>query len=289
MKNEKNVQNNEGNAMQKALIFDIQRGSYVDGPGIRTTIFFKGCNLRCKWCHNPESQSAVPQLLFYQSKCSGCGKCKEICPHHLEKCDLCGKCELYCPKDARKICGKEYLTDEILREILKDKIFYGKDGGATFSGGECMLQIDFLEEILKLCRKNGIHTAVDTAGNVPWESFERILPDTDLFLYDVKCFSEELHKTGTGASNHLILDNLRKLSETKIKIHIRIPLIPSFNDSEEEFRQVARFLKSHGITDAEILPYHKMGEHKWVAAGMKPHSFEVPDTQTVDYYRSLLK
>ena len=165
--------------MIKATIFDIQRGSFVDGPGIRTTVFFKGCNLRCKWCHNPESQSPKKQILFYKDKCTGCGKCKTVCPYNHENCDFCGKCALFCPNDAREICGKEYTIDEVLKEILKDKDYYGQDGGATFSGGECMLQIDFLEEILKSCKENGVRTAVDTAGNVPWEYFEKILPYTD--------------------------------------------------------------------------------------------------------------
>ena len=135
-----------------AIIFDIERNSYVDGPGIRTTVFFKGCNLHCAWCHNPESQSAKPQMLFYKNKCTGCGKCT-----------------LYCPHDAREICGREYTVDAVLREILKDKSFYeASGGGVTFSGGECMLQIDFLVEILKVCKENGIHTAEDTAGHVPY-------------------------------------------------------------------------------------------------------------------------
>ena len=192
----------------KAVIFDIQRNSFVDGPGIRTTVFFKGCNMRCKWCHNPESQSAQKQMMYYKDKCTGCGKCAKVCPNQLKKCDFCGKCELYCPADARKICGKEYSADEVFNEIAKDKTFYeNSGGGATFSGGECMLQIGFLCEILKKCKENGIHTAVDTAGNVPWEYFEKILPYTDIFLYDVKAFSEDLHKRGTGVSNKLILEN----------------------------------------------------------------------------------
>ena len=138
--------------MKTATIFDIERNSYVDGPGIRTTVFFKGCNLRCKWCHNPESQSPKPQMMFYKNKCKSCGKCKEKCPNSLKKCELCGKCTLYCPHDAREICGKESTVDEVMREILKDKVFYeNSGGGVTFSGGECMLQIDFLEAILKEC------------------------------------------------------------------------------------------------------------------------------------------
>ena len=196
--------------MKTATIFDIERNSYVDGPGIRTTVFFKGCNLHCSWCHNPESQSPKPQMLVYKNKCTGCGKCKEKCPNALKKCELCGRCTLYCPHDARDICGKEYTVDEVMREILKDKLFYeNSGGGVTFSGGECMLQIDFLEEILKACKENGIHTAVDTAGHVPYERFEQILPYTDLFLYDVKCFDSDKHKQYTGVENQLILKNLK--------------------------------------------------------------------------------
>ena len=161
--------------MNTAIIFDIERNSFVDGPGIRTTVFFKGCNLRCAWCHNPESQNHKPQMMFYRNKCTGCGRCKEVCPYHLEQCDLCGKCVLYCPNDAREICGKKYSVEEVMKEILKDQSFYkNSGGGATFSGGECMLQIDFLEELLVECKKYGIHTAVDTAGNVSWKYFERV-------------------------------------------------------------------------------------------------------------------
>ena len=198
----------------KAMLFDIQRGSYVDGPGIRTTVFFKGCNLDCKWCHNPESKSADRQMLFYSDKCTGCGKCVSVCPNKGKKCELCGKCALFCPRDARKLCGREYGIEEVMRELLRDKCFYeNSGGGVTFSGGECMLQIDFLSEILRECKTEGIHTAVDTAGNVPFSYFERILPFTDLFLYDIKAISAEKHKEGTGADNARILENAKRLSE----------------------------------------------------------------------------
>ena len=251
--------------MNKALIFDIQRGSFVDGPGIRTTVFFKGCNLKCKWCHNPESQSLKKQMLFYKNKCTGCGKCAIVCKNNLKTCDFCGKCALYCPNDAREICGKEYSVEEVLAEILKDKAYYGTGGGVTFSGGECTLQIDFLEELLMRCKENGVHTAVDTAGNVAWEYFERILPYTDLFLYDVKCITEDLHKEGTGVSNRLILENLNKLVENKAKIIIRVPLIPEFNGSNEEIVKIRDYIKGLNVDKVEILPYHAMGEHKWEA------------------------
>ena len=271
----------------KALIFDIQRGSYVDGPGIRTTVFFKGCNLQCKWCHNPESQSKNKQILFYRDKCTGCGKCKYVCPYHFEQCDFCGKCALYCPQDARKICGKEYTVEEVLSEILKDKAYYGESGGVTFSGGECMLQIDFLKAILEKCKENGVHTAVDTAGNVPWEYFEKILPYTDLFLYDVKCFSEDLHKEGTGVSNRLILENLQKLSENKAEIIVRIPVIPEFNGNDYEMQKIADYLKDLRIKKVELLPYHAMGEHKWAALGKETKRFSVPSNGDIDKFKEL--
>ena len=274
--------------MPKAMIFDIQRNSYVDGPGIRTTVFFKGCNLRCKWCHNPESQSFEKQMMFYKDKCTGCGKCREVCPNHLKKCDFCGKCELYCPAEARKICGREYTSDEVLAEVIKDKAFYDNSGGGvTFSGGECMLQLDFLCEILEKCKSAGIHTAVDTAGNVPWKSFEKILPFTDLFLYDIKAFGAELHRKGTGVSNELILENLKNLSG-RADIIVRIPVIGGYNDNDEEIRQIADFLKQIKIIKAELLPYHAMGEHKYTALGRNTESFNVPNKNFMNRSRQLL-
>ena len=273
--------------MPKAMIFDIQRNSFVDGPGIRTTVFFKGCNLRCKWCHNPESQSFEKQMMFYKDKCTGCGKCREVCPNHLQSCDFCGKCELYCPAEARKICGREYTSNEVLAEVIKDKAFYeNSGGGVTFSGGECMLQLDFLCEILKKCKAAGIHTAVDTAGNVPWESFEKILPFTDLFLYDIKAFGAELHRKGTGVSNELILENLKNLSG-RADIIVRIPVIGGYNDNDEEIRQIADFLKQIKIIKAELLPYHAMGEHKYTALGRNTESFNVPNKNFMDRSQQL--
>lgn len=268
----------------KAIIFDIERNSFVDGPGIRTTVFFKGCNLKCKWCHNPESQAFKPQMMFYKNKCTGCGKCIEICPNHQKSCDLCGKCTFYCPSDARSVCGKEYTSDEILKEVAKDKAFYEtSNGGVTFSGGECMLQIDFLEEILKKCKKENIHTAVDTAGNVPFEYFERIMPYTDLFLYDIKCFSEDLHIKGTEVSNKRILENLKKISNAfKGDIIIRIPIISGYNDNLEEIQRIADFLKPLNIKKVELLPYHKMGEHKYSALEMDMTEFEVPPEEKMN-------
>ena len=276
--------------MNKAIIFDVQRNSFVDGPGIRTTVFFKGCNLRCAWCHNPESQSAKPQMMFYKDKCTGCGKCKSVCPYHLEQCELCGKCTLYCPVDARKVCGKEHTVDEVLKEVLKDQAFYETSGGGvTFSGGECMLQIDFLAEILKKCKEKGIHTAVDTAGHIPFESFEKILPYTDLFLYDIKIFDSQKHKQYVGVGNELILENLKKLFERKAKLWIRIPIIPDVNDSIEEIQKIKDFLKTIGTPEKiELLPYHAMGENKYRAIGKEPQIFKTPDAENMKRLKEIL-
>ncbi len=268
----------------KGRIFDIVRSSFVDGPGIRTTVFFKGCNLRCAWCHNPESQSAEAELMFYGDKCVGCGRCREICPSGLENCILCGKCELHCPNDARRVCGREEESASILGELLSDREYYSASaGGVTFSGGECMLQIEFLAELLKGCKSAGIHTAVDTAGYVPFDSFERIIQYTDLFLYDIKCADSDLHKRWTGVPNGLILENLRRLSDIyRGDIIIRVPLICGVNDAEAEMRRIASVLKDVKYSSLEVLPYHKMGEHKYGALGKKAEIFSAPNEESCE-------
>ncbi len=267
----------------KGLIFDIERNSFVDGPGIRTTVFFKGCNLKCVWCHNPESQDFKPQMMFYKDKCKGCGKCKEICPSP-NRCTLCGKCTIYCPVDARKVCGREYTVDEVFAEVIKDKAYYDNSGGGvTFSGGECILQTDFLLDILKKCKDNGIHTAVDTAGNLPFERFEKILPYTDLFLYDIKLFNSLLHKEYTGSDNALILDNLKKLFDSKAKIIVRIPVITGVNDNKEEIKKIKEFVMSCGKPEKiELLPYHRMGENKYGALGRECVRFSAPSNEIME-------
>jgi pyruvate formate lyase activating enzyme len=193
----------------------------------------------------------------------------------MEACDYCGKCEIFCPNDAREICGREYTVKEVMQEILKDQSLYiNSGGGVTFSGGECMLQIDFLEELLIECKKCGIHTAVDTAGCVPFEYFKRIIPYTDLFLYDVKCIDSEKHKRYTGVANEMILDNLGNLLSTDKEVWIRIPIIPTVNDSEEEIHSIKKLLSNYRKPEKiEMLPYHAMGEHKYEALGMELHKF----------------
>ena len=274
----------------KGMIFDIQRSSFVDGDGVRTTVFFKGCNLKCKWCHNPESISKSIQKLFYKGKCTSCGKCQDVCPSNQKNCTLCGKCTLYCPNDAIEICGMEYTVNELFDEIIRDKNYYdASNGGVTFSGGECMLQIDVLSEILKLCKQACINTAVDTAGNVPYEYFEKVIPYTDTFLYDIKCITESLHKEYTGVSNNQILSNLKRLSNSfKGKLVVRIPLIGGFNDTDSEIIKIRDLLSSLKISNVEILPYHKMGMHKYEALNMEYAEFETISQEKIDYYNQIL-
>lgn len=265
----------------KATIFDIQRTSFVDGPGIRTTVFFKGCNLKCAWCHNPESQNSKKEILFYRDKCTGCGRCANLTAddHHF-----------VCFNAAKEICGKEYTVDEIFDSIIKDKVFFDSSGGGvTFSGGECMLQTDFLCEILKKCKENGIHTAVDTAGHVPFACFERILPYADLFLYDVKLFNREKHEQYVGVGNELILENLKKLFEKKATLWIRIPIIPGVNDSIEEMQKIKDFLLSYGPPEkVELLPYHAMGENKYEALGKAATAFFAPEQEKLEVLQKII-
>jgi pyruvate formate lyase activating enzyme len=230
-------------------------------------------------------------MLFWKSKCTNCGKCRSLCRYELNDCELCGKCTVYCPAHAREISGKMYTVSEVVKEVAMDKIFYDySGGGVTFSGGECMLQIDFLEKLLCECHKLGINTAVDTAGNVPWEYFERIIPYTDIFLYDVKCISDDLHIKGTGVSNKRILDNLKRLSDSfEGDIIIRVPIIPTFNDDIEELEKMADFLKCINCKDIDILPYHVMGNGKYDALGKESCVYPTPSEESIENIKKILK
>ena len=274
----------------KGLIFDIVRSSFVDGEGVRTTLFFKGCNLRCRWCHNPEGLAREKQILFYKDRCVSCGKCAVVCQKTEKECTLCGKCAEACPNEARELVGKELEASELLEIIERDRDLYdATGGGVTFSGGECMLQIDFLEELLKACKSRGINTAVDTAGNVPFEYFERILPYTDTFLYDIKCVGEDLHRKFTGASNRLILENLEGILRRGAKVTVRVPVICGFNDDESEICEIFQFLKGKNIEKVEVLRYHNMGAHKCEGAGVPFYEFSCPDNEKIKEIEKLFK
>lgn len=278
--------------MKAPLIFDIKRASTADGPGIRTVVFFKGCNLDCAWCHNPEGKSAKAQIGFFEEKCISCGSCGTACENVRIQCDeVCGKCAERCPSGARKIYGKSYSTEELFEVISADKIYYdATGGGVTFSGGECMLRIDFLTELAKICKEHGIHISVDTAGHVPFESFEKIIPYADLFLFDVKILDPEKHKRYVGAENTLILSNLKKLLARKARIHIRIPVISGINDSIEEMKELRAFFEQNGIPEKiELLPYHAMGENKSHALGVVAQSFEAPSAERLNALKEILR
>jgi len=267
----------------KGKISNIQRFSLDDGPGVRTTVFFKGCNLRCIWCHNPECISLNSEIQLYRDKCTGCGQCLNVCAKHAiqliddritinrDLCIQCGQCVDACLHAAITKIGNERTVEEIVEAIEKDRIFYKKAGGVTFSGGEPLLQPRFLKALLLECKERNLNTAVDTAGNVGWEIFEEIIPYTDLFLFDVKLFSDSKHQKATGVRNAVILKNLRKLAElNQSDIWVRIPIIPSINDNISEMALVAEFLKElETIQKIELLPYHKYGIRKYETLGLK--------------------
>ena len=266
----------------QANIFDIQRASMVDGPGVRTAVFFKGCNLRCAWCHNPEGMKPERQLLLYEARCTHCGRCKEFCQRDI--CTSCGQCEEICLSGARKAVGRSIASEELLRTVLEDKPFYRQEGGVTCSGGECMLQAEFLSEFLRMCRAEGVHTAVDTAGCVLWSSFEQVMPHANMFLYDIKCVTPMLHRQFVGADNAVILDNYRRLIESGARVWVRIPLIPGFNCDDEEMTGIRDFLMRHRPEKIEILPYHTMGEGKYAALSQKYSAFSAPSEEQIRKY-----
>ena len=246
---------------RRPLVFDIKRTSTSDGPGIRTVVFLKGCNLDCFWCHNPEGKRPEREIAFFSEKCIGCGTCTRMCRHPNEPCRKCGDCVLYCPSEARKCYGREYSDDELCEILFSDAEFYRvTGGGVTFSGGECMLYPAYVASIAKRCAERGISVAIDTAGAVPYSHFETVLPYVDIFLYDIKALDSDLHRRGTGVPNERILENLEKLRTTGKRIIIRTPVIPDFNEGEEAER-IRAYCAERGLP-VEFLTYHVMGESK---------------------------
>ena len=241
-----------------ATIFAIKRFAIHDGDGIRTTVFFKGCPLRCIWCHNPEGIAFEIQQAFYAHKCVGCGECKKE-SFTTENC----------AGEARIVYGKEVTVEELLPILLEDKDFYDNSGGGvTLSGGECLMQADFCAALLKQLKAHGIHTAVDTCGFVPREALEKVIPYTDVFLYDLKAYDEDIHLQCTGRSNKLILENLTYLDSRGKNIEIRIPYVPDYNDNQME--KIVRFLAPmQHIAKVRILAYHNHAGSKYEALGME--------------------
>lgn len=265
--------------MNLPYVFNIQKYSIHDGPGIRTTIFFKGCPLSCQWCHNPESQRYEIELMYYHERCTACGACVKACPQGANilidgriqmertRCTACGACVDYCTVNARELVGKTYTMDELIKEAEKDRMFYEESGGGiTLSGGEVMVQnMDYIEELCRKLHRKGYSIDIDTCGFAPYENFSRILPYVDTFLYDIKLIHTEEHKTYIGTDNQLILDNLVALSKAGAKINIRIPLVRGVNATEEFIEQTIDFLKENQIRTVGInlLPYHNTGKSKY--------------------------
>ena len=277
----------------KGRIVDIKRFAVHDGPGIRTTIFLKGCSLACRWCHNPESISPRPEIGLSSQKCTGCQRCVAVCPneahvfhgsvHTVErsKCVACGSCVAACLSEALEYHGRQVSVEAAVAAVLEDKTFYANSGGGcTISGGEPLLQAAFCAEVFKRLHKHGIHCAIDTAAAVPWENIETVLPNTDLFLCDLKHVDERIHREWTGVSNRLILANLSRLSSLGAPMEIRLPLVPGVNDAERDLRAVAAFLRRlpSRIT-LRLVPYHSLARSKYEAVG-RPDT--MPDVLSPD-------
>lgn len=282
-------------------VFDLQRYSIHDGSGIRTIVFLKGCPLVCRWCANPESQKREREMMISRGKCIACGTCEAVCAedaisigqdgisYRKEKCDYCGACIANCRAQGLKIAGSEKSVSEVMDEIIKDEIFYiTSGGGLTVSGGEPLYQHKFLLELLKAAQERGIHTAIETCGVCEPEVFRRVLGYVDLLLMDLKHTDNEKHRKWTGGGNNAILKNWEWAAKNKKHIVCRVPVIPGFNDTEEEIKDIARFISGIGIAEIHLLPYHNLGESKYIALGRQygMHDAKKPEE---DAMRSLSK
>lgn len=286
-------------------ITNIQKFSIHDGDGIRTTVFFKGCPLKCEWCHNPETQKFEKEMQVDREKCTGCGACAAVCPNgaiHMEEgrpildaeaCVFCGKCTRFCPTGAREVIGQEYTVKELVKELMKDQMFYEESGGGvTLSGGEVMsMDMDYLLAVAKELKRQDVTLTIDTCGFVPYEKFRELLPYVNTFLYDVKVMDPELHKKYMGTDNALILENLVRLAKDGARIYIRIPTVKEVNGNEENMKETIAFLQEHDIHPAQInlLPYHDTGSGKYRKLDMeyKGTDLHAPDKEEMEALAAL--
>jgi pyruvate formate lyase activating enzyme len=293
--------------MTTARIFDIQRFCIHDGPGIRTTVFFKGCPLRCRWCHNPESRTAEVSISLETERCVGCGACVAACGHGAQQvdadghrtfdrslCRLCGRCVQVCPSGSLKSIGRDAPAEEIMASVLRDRPFYeASGGGLTLSGGEPLAQTDAAEAVLVLARGHRLHTAVETSGYAPWACFERLLPRVDLWLYDLKDTDAGRHRRQTGVDNRLILENLRRLHGAAAGVRVRLPIVPGCNDRPDHFEALSALAAElTGLEGFELLPYHGLGAGKRRQFGLADDDdlpARSPPDNLVDAWRRLLR
>ncbi|MDR2404602.1 MAG: glycyl-radical enzyme activating protein [Spirochaetaceae bacterium] len=287
------------------IITNIQRFSLDDGPGIRTTVFLKGCSLACRWCHNPETISGKKQIQYLAESCKNCGSCVAACKrgaHQIEngrhaiQWDMCtGKfdCTGACFYGALSVIGREITVEALCEQLIRDEAFYDhSEGGVTLSGGEPLLQSDFCAAVLRRLKELNIHTALDTAGNVPWVKFETLLPWVDLVLFDIKIIDPDLHRKMTGGNNHLILENFERLCRENVAIRVRTPIIEGVNDGETETdRRTDVLIKAENIQKTELLPYHSYGVGKYAALGMseKTPAFKTPSPEKMQAIASRMR
>ena len=290
---------------KRGWVFNIQRYSIQDGPGIRTTVFLKGCPLTCHWCSNPESQVLHPELLYFDTQCAGCHRCLEACPHGAtvlnsdgrilidrKRCEVCGACVDTCLSGARIISGKLMTTDDVVDVVEKDSLFYrNSNGGVTFSGGEPTYQPDFLLELLRDCQRAGFHTCLDTCGHIQWRVLEEILEYVDLVLFDIKHTDPERHRELTGVDNRLIFDNVKKIAKMSKETIVRVPLLAGINDSEENINALGSFMCELSIKRVDLLPYHKLGVKKYERLGKEYKLEELRSfkREVVDDIRGILE
>jgi pyruvate formate lyase activating enzyme len=287
----------------QGLVFDIKRFAVHDGPGIRTTVFLKGCCLSCIWCHNPESINPAPELIERPQNCIGCGACVEACPNdahslgkegeHLfdrERCEVCGHCAEVCHAEALVMAGKLMSVDEIIEITAEDRRFFENSGGGiTLSGGEPFVQHQFTDALLRRCKEEGFHTAVDTSGAIPWKVLEQSLPYIDLLLYDLKHMDPGEHKRFTGQSNTLSFENLTRVDSAGVPIEIRMPIIPTINDDPANIDASGRFLAGlKNLTAVKLLPYHSFAGSKYESVG-RPNTLPVVESPTQSEMNSLAK